>query len=383
MRNALILLFACLASSLSAQRTCGVQTLPSLVPTHTAVVSPREIAVLPVVVHVVWHSPEENISDAQVESQIEVLNQDFRALNTEVPDIHPLFDELVADVEIEFCLTAITRTQTPWEGVSNLFAQGKRRVCHTDLGGRDAIDPAHYINIWVAGRSDGTLGSATFPEVAQEKPQEDGLFLRPDVFGTQGSTTPPFNLGRTCTHEMGHYLNLGHLWGSGADNFDCEQDDGLEDTPRQADTYRNTCPSVPPFSCGSADMFMNYMNYTDDACMALFTPGQKARMWGALMQFRSGLLQSSCAPVASAPALTHAPPRLLGNPAKNVAHLQLSEKEKYEIAIFDAAGRLVLLTSHRGGGLLDIDLSGWAAGIYHIKVKYGAHLHLKKLIIAQ
>ena len=171
MRNALILLFACLASSLSAQRTCGVQALPSLVPTHTAVVSPRETAVLPVVVHVVWHSPEENISEAQVESQIEVLNQDFRALNLEVPDIHPLFKDLAADVEVEFCLTAITRTQTPWEGVSNLFAQGKRRVCHTELGGKDAIDPAHYINIWVAGRSDGTLGSATFPEAAQRSPQ--------------------------------------------------------------------------------------------------------------------------------------------------------------------------------------------------------------------
>lgn len=383
MKTALVLLLLMGAFILPAQERCGATEAASNISDNPPSITVRETAVLPVAVHIVWHTLEENISDEQVASQIAALNRDFRALNVELPDVHPLFDELAADVEIEFCLTAITRTQTPWEGVSSLFAQGKRRVCHTDLGGRDAIDPAHYINIWVAGRGDGTLGSATFPEEAQQKPNEDGLFLRPDVFGTQGNVSAPFDLGRTCTHEMGHYLNLRHLWGSTADNFGCEGDDGLADTPKQANTYRNTCPTIPPFSCGSADMFMNFMNYTDDACMALFTPDQKARMWQTLMQYRSGLLQSSCDLVSQSTVSTVPPPRLLGNPARGVAYLQLSAKEQYEIAIFDAAGRLVLLNRHHRGGDLAIDLSGWTAGIYHIKIKNGAHLHLKKLIIAQ
>jgi hypothetical protein len=334
-------------------------------------------------VHIVWHTEEENLSDEQVESQIMAFNQDFRALSVQVPEVHPLFDELVADTEISFCLTAITRTFTPWEGVTSLFEGGRRRVCYTDLGGKDAFDPDHYINIWVAGRGDGVLGSATFPEEAQDRPLEDGLFIRPDVFGTMGTVSPPYHLGRTSTHEMGHYFNLQHLWGSGPANFNCEGDDGLADTPTQSDTYRNTCPTIPPFSCGGADMFMNFMNYTDDACMALFSPDQKSRMQQALTQFRPGLLQSSCEPVQERPSPENIQLQLLGNPVNTQAVLKLSGKEEYEIAIFDFAGRLVLLKRHLGGSLLSIDTSSWPAGIYPVKIKYGKHLHLKKLIIAR
>ncbi len=381
MRMALLFCLALLASHASAQERCGLRHQPTPLPPPPAL-QLRSPLTLPVVVHIVWHTAEENLSEAQVRSQIEVLNEDFRRLNVEVPEVHPLFDDLAADTEIEFCLTAITRTPTPVDGITNAFQGGRRRVCHTDLGGRDAIDPDHYINIWVAGRSDGVLGSATFPEEGQDHPLEDGLFIRPDVFGKMGSVSAPYDRGRTCTHEMGHYLNLQHLWGAGNDNFECEKDDGIADTPRQASNYRNTCPSAPLPSCGSPDMFMNFMNYTDDACMALFTPGQKLAMHAAIATYRSTLLQGSCDPVkaaeaAAAPAL----PRLLGNPVAAEARLDLPAP--CQLAVFDAAGRSVMPARKFPAGLARLHVEDWDAGVYYIKIRHGAHLHFKKLIIAQ
>lgn len=366
-----------------AQQRCALNTYASPVRNTEPAVPIREPIVIPVVVHVVWHTDEENISDEQIESQIEVLNQDFRSLNAEIPLVHPLFDELISDLELEFCLVAITRTPTPVAGITNTFSSGKRRLCYTDLGGRDGFDPGHYLNIWVAGRNDGALGSATFPEEGQERPAEDGLYIRPDAFGTTGSVAPPFHLGRTCTHELGHYFNLQHLWGPNADNFNCDQDDGIADTPLQADTYQGTCPTLPPFSCGSPDMFMNFMNFTQDACMALFTPGQKARVLNTLQSYRPGLLQGSCAPVSAKATAPPAPAiSIIENPASDYLRVRLPGNEPAQLAIFDLAGRLVQQVEAVGPEA-ELSVAGFHAGNYYIKIRHGNKMHVKKLIIAR
>ncbi len=336
---------------------------------------------IPVAVHIVWHTPAENLSMAQINSQITALNEDFRALNAQIPDIHPLFDGLFADTEIEFCLAAVTRTPTEVPGIATTFEGGMRRVCYTALGGRDGFDPGHYLNIWVAGRSDGALGYATFP--GESAAAEDGVFIRPDAFGTAGTVSPPFHLGRTCTHEVGHYFNLQHLWGPFEDNFSCNQDDGVADTPLQAESYRGACPTLPPLSCGTPDMYMNFMNFTDDACMALFTPGQKQRMLAAIQVFRPGLLASSCDPVST--GSTRKPgsaPALLPNPVSNQLQLQVEGNEQTQLAIFDLAGRLVHQTAATGP-VVTVDCSWINPGNYYIKIRHGNKIHFKKLIIAR
>lgn len=344
---------------------------------------PREVLTIPVAVHIVWHSPEENLADAQVEAQIEMLNQDFRGLNAEVPAVPSIFRNALADMEIAFCLVSITRTQTNSPGIANLFQGGKRRLCYSSLGGRDAISPGRCLNIWVAGRNDNACGDAPLPgQMPPVAPAEDGVFINPLCFGP--GANPPYNLGRTTTHEVGHYLNLLHLWGEGLEDPLCQSDDLIADTPPQSYSFLGECPQHPSFSCGGPAMFMNFLNFTNDACMAMFTKGQKERAWAAIHTYRPGLFEGSCQPVSTRQtAPDRAEVSLLNNPAKDWAALQLPEKDIFQIAIFDQAGRLVLSVPRAQGGLFYIDTQALDSGLYYVKIRSEKKIHVEKLIIAR
>ncbi|MCB9303774.1 MAG: T9SS type A sorting domain-containing protein [Lewinellaceae bacterium] len=391
MRIAALLLALLASLPLSGQYRCANSELwrgnPAQTPANSGAQSvlQREPIVIPVVVHVVWRSAPENITDAQVESQIEVLNEDFRALNAEATTVPAIFNPVLADMEIEFCLVATTRTQTNVSGIGTRFEGGLRQVCYNSLGGHDAIDPSQYLNIWVAGRTDGACGDAPLPgQTDPVPPAEDGVFIRPDCFGASGIAGPPYNLGRTTTHEIGHWLNLKHLWGEGFEDPLCQTDDMVADTPEQAYSYQDECPTHPSLSCGTADMFMNFMNYTNDACMALFTEGQKERAWAAISTYRPGLLGASCNPVSAfEPQQTLTDIRLFNNPADSWTALQLPEKDIFEIAIFDQLGRLVFIESPTGGGLFYIDTRSFISGIYYIKIRNEGKIHTKKLNIVR
>ena len=260
----------------------------------------RSLITIPVVVHVVYREEPQNISQEQILSQLEVLNADYRATNTNQDIIPPLFQGLVADLEIEFCLatrdpqgnftTGITRTQTPIDNIG-LDAE----VHYSDSGGMDAWDPLHYLNIWVADMGDNVVGRATFP--GQAPLAEDGVVIDPRYFGTLGlaAGSDPYHLGRTTVHEVGHYFNLFHPWGTGLPS--CDGDDEVEDTPTTSNNYLQECPSSLQASCGSLDMYTNFMYYTNDACLAQFTPGQKLRVLATLNGARAGLKESQgCEP---------------------------------------------------------------------------------------
>ncbi|NLU40545.1 MAG: hypothetical protein GXX78_16830 [Bacteroidales bacterium] len=126
--------------------------------------------------------------------------------------------------------------------------------------------------MWVCNLSGGLLGYAQFPG---GESSTDGVVITFDSFGRTGTLNPPFDEGRTATHEIGHWLNLNHIWGD--DGTSCFGTDNVGDTPNQAGPNYG-CPSHPHLSCSSNDMFMNYMDYTDDGCMNIFTQGQKTRM---------------------------------------------------------------------------------------------------------
>ncbi len=244
-----------------------------------------EVYTIPVVVHIVWRegddgNEDENISDAKIAAQIEILNNDFRQRNDTKNLIPAVFTNLAADVGFEFCLAGITHTITLTKGIGSSEA-----IFHAGLGGEDAWDTKKYLNIWVAARLDDIKGKASSPATAKS-PEEDGVVMNTRYFGMG---TVANNSGRTLTHEVGHYFNLLHIWG---DTPDCSDDDNVEDTPLQK-TLHYGCPSYPQLNCDNEpEMFMNFMDYTDDACVALFTKGQKERMLACLNGPRKGLLEN-------------------------------------------------------------------------------------------
>jgi hypothetical protein len=267
--------------------------------------SNRAVIRIPVVVHVVYKTAVENISDEQINSQIQILNQDYRRQNADASQTPALFQGVAADTEIEFCLavrdpsgqstTGITRTQTN----ANSFIQNDA-VKRTATGGIDAWPSNRYLNIWVCNLESPLLGFATLPGTAS--PANDGVVIKYKNFGDIGPVVSPYNKGRTTTHEIGHYLNLSHTWGDDEGSSDnCAGSDLISDTPNQA-TARFGCPAFPQPSCGNtSDMFMNYMDYTNDGCMNLFTNGQKLRMLATLNGFRLSLLSSDgCVPALTA-----------------------------------------------------------------------------------
>jgi hypothetical protein len=242
------------------------------------------VTVIPVVVHVVHNTAAQNISDEQIKSQIDVLNRDYRKANPDVSNAPAPFLPLAADARVEFELATtdpsgnatdgITRTSTTTAGFTD-----DDKVKSAATGGADAWPRDKYLNFWVCPLGGGLLGYAQFPGGPAAT---DGVVILHSAFGTTGTAAAPFDLGRTATHEVGHWLNLRHIWGD--DGGGCNGDDFVADTPNAADSNFGT-PTFPHVTCANGpngDMFMNYMDYTDDVAMFMFTAGQVTRMQAAL-----------------------------------------------------------------------------------------------------
>lgn len=288
-----------------AQRTCGsgvpgpefeqwIQEKMALMQNNK---SASVVYNIPVVVHVI-HNGEAvgsgtNISVAQIQSQIDVLNEDFRKLNADNSNVPSVWTSTAADCEINFCLATVDPNG------NTLATPGIHRVNRNTMGwtappySMSYIDntikpatiwnPSNYLNIWVMNLSGGLLGYATFPagstltglSAPYGGPTDDGVVILYNSFGRTGNVSAPYNLGRTATHEIGHWLGLRHIWG----DSNCGTD-YCTDTPTQQ-TSNYSCPSYPHVTCSNGpngDMFMNYMDYVDDGCMYMFTNGQKTRI---------------------------------------------------------------------------------------------------------
>ena len=237
---------------------------------------------IPVVVHVVYGSTAENISDAQIASQIATLNEDYHLLNTDAGSVPSAFAGLKADVGIQFVLAKRTPSGLATTGIdrkSQATPTGgwgtADKIKQTTYGGVAAWDASKYLNFWVGTIGGGILGYAQFPGGSAST---DGVVISSTYFGRTGSVTAPYNLGRTASHEVGHWLNLNHIWGD--DGGACTGTDNVSDTPNQgAENYGK--PVYPHVSCSNGpngDMFMNYMDYVDDNAMFMFSTGQSSRM---------------------------------------------------------------------------------------------------------
>ncbi|MFL5738952.1 MAG: M43 family zinc metalloprotease [Flavisolibacter sp.] len=297
MRTILLGICIFIASIVSAQRSCVSSTYlereKSLDPTLTQriksienfirrqAISAKEtgegmnIIRIPVVVHVLYKNDIQNISEDQIKTQIDALNRDFRRKNADSINTPSRFKSKAADVKIEFALATadpsgkatngIIRKQT---SVTNWMMDD--RIKFSSQGGDDAWDSRYYLNFWI-GSLVGLLGYSSSPGGPAEK---DGIVINTTAFGTL-NVNPPYHLGRTAVHEVGHWLGLKHIWGD-----DYCGDDLVNDTPKQGN-FTSGCPGGFRSSCSNGsdgDMFMNYMDFTDDACMNMFTEGQKQRM---------------------------------------------------------------------------------------------------------
>lgn len=225
--------------------------------------------IIPVVVNVLYKTAAENISDAQIASQIAVLNKDFTATNSDFGSIPSLFSGVAANVDITFELVTINRkatTKTSW-GTRDAMKKSKQ-------GGINPTDPSKNLNFWICTIGGGILGYAQFPGGSSAT---DGVVCDSKYVGVTSNSGAayPYNLGRTATHEVGHWMNLRHIWGDATCGSDL-----VTDTPtHNAANYGvpvyphlSTCTGTP------VEMTMNYMDYTDDRGMYMFTNGQKSRM---------------------------------------------------------------------------------------------------------
>jgi hypothetical protein len=256
------------ATAYAAQKAAGRATLKT---------SSGVIVTIPVVVHVLYNTAAQNITDAQVQSQIDVLNADYHKLNGDLSKVPAAFASLVGDAGVQFVLAKQDPSGKATTGIIHKSTtatsfDSSDKMKYSSSGGDDAWPASSYLNMWSCNLGGGLLGYAQFPGSA---PATDGVAILYSAFGTGGSAVAPYGLGRTATHEVGHWLNLRHIWGDAR----CGNDQ-VSDTPTQQ-TSNYGCPTFPHMTCSngaSGDMFMNYMDYVDDACMQMFSSGQGDRM---------------------------------------------------------------------------------------------------------
>jgi hypothetical protein len=226
---------------------------------------------IPVVFNVIYKTASENISDAQVQSQIDVLNEDFGATNADYSTATSFDAVKSGNTNIKFTLQAINRL---YSSKSSWRANDAMKSSAT--GGINATSPTTTLNIWVVNSmrsgSSTILGYAQFPGGAAAT---DGVVLGHNFTGRTGTVSAPYNKGRTATHEVGHWLNLRHIWGDATCGSDLVSDTPTHNTSNSgcpSSTHTSTCTGTP------LEMHMNYMDYTNDACMYMFSAGQKTRM---------------------------------------------------------------------------------------------------------
>ncbi len=266
----------------------------------------ESVITIPVVFHILYNTPEQNVPDERIMEQLDVLNNDYNRFNQDAQSTPSAFQGVAAGTSIQFCLAKRDPNNNPTSGIERKYTSTTSYNIGDDmkkvsLGGLKGWSKNKYLNIWVCNLNNNLLGYASMPGIANDT--LDGVVVSfstiggPDAVGTN----PTYNLGRTLTHEIGHWLNLIHVWGD--DGNDCTGTDNVNDTPNQAGPHYGT-PGFPYISCNNGpdgDMFMNFLDYTDDLVMNIFTAGQSQRMNTALSSLRTPLLTSNgCQAVTAA-----------------------------------------------------------------------------------
>jgi hypothetical protein len=360
------------------------------------------LATIPVVFHVVYKNAAQNIADSNLFRQIAIMNECYRKNNANYSQTRPIFDSIGADIQIEFCLAQSDPSGNPTQGITRKSAPSNAgfdpvfnmdKVKSSATNGEDPWPNDQYLNIWVCDMSlfgiPFVLGYATFPG---SDPTLDGVVIQYNFIGYQNNGTTN-NLGRTTVHETGHWLGMRHIWGDGQGSSTvCDSSDYVDDTPN-ADTasqqtclVKNSCSNESPYWTAAGvdppDMIENYMDYSYDACMTMFTEGQKARMWGFINTLRLPLLTSpgGCNPIGLAHTNTNKLIDIFPNPASSTLTIQAKRKTNLTINFTDAPGRKLgsYAISETNG---TIDISAFQAGVLFYEIcEQGVKIQCGKVI---
>lgn len=375
MRRIIAVLYClCFNFQLFAQTTSAVQPKAA---------SPEIL--IPVVVHIISYGNRQIVTDEQVNAQIAALNRDYNAENADRLNAPVYFQDKVANCGIRFELAKVDPAGRATSGIvrkstsiENFSLDNK--VKFSAKGGDDAWPRDHYLNLWVAPLFSAIEGYSSNPG---DKAEIDGVVISERVFGPNPGAGG-YTLGRVAVHEVGHWLGLKHIWG---DTY-CG-DDGIDDTPQQT-SYHRGCPSGIQLSCGNTttgDMYMNFMDLTDDACRYMFTEGQKAKMRSLFQpgEARYALLASKAmGPVGSPidaswnhgiqPAVSPASIVVYPVPATTTLRVDLGPGDfntgasTRRLVVYNLVGQ-VMLTAPVGGKITQLNISSLQNGQYLLKLE--------------
>jgi hypothetical protein len=362
--------------------------------------SGQTLITIPVVFHVIYNTTTQNIPDARIFAQLDVMNKDFSRTNADTVNTPAAFLPVAANTEIQFALanrdpngnpvTGITRTQTSLSG----FTSSSSDMKFTSKGGKDIWNREHYLNVWIVNFTDWTLGFAKFPG---GDPLEDGVVVHYRSVGGPSSNDinfSPYHLGRTATHEIGHWFGLYHTFQSGCQGTNptscINLGDKVCDTPPVSNatfncpTNNNTCSETPT---DLPDMVTNFMDYTDDPCMNIFTQGQKDRMQAAINLTRFNLFTSpGYVGINSVEALKNSI-NIYPNPSTGFFTLSTTFRENTDMKIFiyNILGKQIMNLEEKNllRSKIDLDLSNFSNGIYYVVFESNGYTTSSKVSISR
>ncbi len=380
------------SSLLEQQIIDDENNLQSLLNNSTYSASFNTVYTIPVVVHVVYYTSQQNISDAQIQSQIDVLNEDFGRTNADASNTPMPFLTFASSTNFQFCLAQRDPNGDPTNGIERRQTnvqvfQPDNAVKFYNSGGLNAWDVNKYLNIWVCDLGGEILGFAESPSSIHSN--NFGVVIQYDAFGRTGVVVPPYHRGRTCTHEISHSFNLDHIWG---DEDLCAGSDNVTDTPNQAEaTYG--CHSFPYAEICTQNypgiMYMNYMDYSDDDCMNMFTNNQATRMFTSINAFYPTLLTSNgCLPVGME-TISDFTFKIYPIPTSGFIDVDLTHTKylgtKTNIRITDVPGKVVYesLLFNPGNYIHRLDLQQLHDGIYFVVISNDRFKKTEKIILNQ
>ncbi|AEV97203.1 Peptidase M43B pregnancy-associated plasma-A [Niastella koreensis GR20-10] len=366
------------------KQTTGFQrSVNKRIATGTGLRIEGTIVYVPVVFHVVLTNPAV-ISDAQIVAQLDVLNKDFAGMNKDSVNLPAAFKPLFGKSQIQFKLAQRTPGNEPASGIvratagRSIYSTFDNSLKYTALGGDDAWDADRFLNVWITNLSAGyVLGYSTLPGASI--PAEEGIVIHYTTL--PADSLKPYNRGRTLTHEAGHFFYLYHIWG---DENGCTGTDFVDDTPNQT-TLTSGCPggAIITDACSPAApgiLYENYMDYTDDACMSLFTRGQVSRMETALNDYHPGYYTSHGADPL--PNLLSKGFMVTPNPATNAITIRFYPVPVTlkAISLYTSAGQKIAEQVATGAGSYTFNLNRFASGVYFIQAVFPDKKIMQKVI---
>ena len=402
-KNLVLLFFVCAGFQATAQQKCSMEkyaseelkaspvlkyqldAIEAFISNRTAAsnetqrVTPlSDIIRIPVVIHILYHTPDQNVAKEAIDIMMNALNRDFNKRNSDTVNIPTAFKPYAVAMGFEFKLATMDAWGVATTGIVRKYTPvhywlSDDKVKFSSSYGDDAWDSKSYLNIWLCNLQD-VLGYSTLPGMDAKK---DGVVISFEDIKNARGTSPTVNDSRTVVHEVGHWFNLYHVWGDGY----CG-DDKVDDTPKQG-TYTPGCPSGARMSCGNnstGDMYMNFMDFTDDVCMNMFTRGQRKRARALFdlggprrsILFSKGLDISQ---VEAAPRPDFYPKwlnaQVYPNPATSFLNVYFEYDERWvgkKLEILDMNGKVVLNMIINAKNQ-KIDISGLNAGVYFISAK--------------